>query len=167
MANPKDPAKPVARSPGFWENLMSPKPKGPATSLRNATHMTQQVVPTAAAAADAALNASTSARHGGRAQLPGPIILARPSPCSTAPGSAAATSATGPRSWPRRRGSMLPPSPRRRRRGEEAALAAHHSFWLCASVASFSEPRSRKICQFHHDTSLHCSCSNDETSDSK
>ena len=37
MANPKDPAKPVARSPGFWENLMSPKPKGPATSLRNAT----------------------------------------------------------------------------------------------------------------------------------
>ena len=70
MANPKDPAKPVARSPGFWENLMSPKPKGPATSLRNATHMTQQVVPTAAAAADAALNASTSARHGGRAQLP-------------------------------------------------------------------------------------------------
>ena len=70
MANPKDPAKPVARSPGFWENLMSPKPKGPATSLRNATHLTQQVVPTAAAAADAALNASTSARHGGRAQLP-------------------------------------------------------------------------------------------------
>ena len=47
----------------------------------------------------------------GRAQLPGPTILARPSPCSTAPGSAAATSATGPRSWPRRKGCTRPPSP--------------------------------------------------------
>ena len=71
MANPKDPAKPVARSPGFWENLISPKSKEPAACLRNATHLTKQVVPSAAAAADAAaLNASTSARHGGRAQLP-------------------------------------------------------------------------------------------------
>ena len=55
MANPKDPAKPVARSPGFWENLMSPKPKGPATSLRNATHVTQQVVPTRAEAEERAV----------------------------------------------------------------------------------------------------------------
>ena len=51
-----------------------------------------------------------------RAPLPGPKILARPSPCSTAPGSAAAASTTGPRSWPRRRGCTRPPSPRRRLR---------------------------------------------------
>ena len=37
MANPKNPAKPVARSPGFWESIISPKPKEPAASLRNAT----------------------------------------------------------------------------------------------------------------------------------
>ena len=105
MANPKDPAKPVARSPGFWENLMSPKPKGPATSLRNATHLTQQVVPTAAAAADAAaLNASTSARHGGRAQLPD-YVYPPPPTYTTAPLAGHAV-----REMPRRYFVQTPPS---------------------------------------------------------